>query len=580
MFNLIKNKIELFADIIVNSRYFAIIIIAFLGFMVNIDYLTESFISGCNFIAGCCTADRIINLAIIKTLQIYPLFDFVDPLNRTEGIFYQWGFHWILAKIANLLSLNPLEIMNLVLVILPMLFAVALYLLFNLLTDNRIIALFATVAAFVFVPFSEYLDITPGFGVHAIIISFIEEFTGPYFDQISLAFGTAALIFLVRHIKYKRDTELIYFIFFASVGFLTHFLASLYIVTIYFFIVLFNDKNCDERRLFNIKYSYVVAGLFLIIVFSISQTYSGVVPLILLGGLAFLVYACTFVFGNSYTRKRQLVIILSLLPTLILIYFNMVSLDFNVGYNNRVRTIDLAIPFFEYVKNFAPILIGSFIYLILGNKSSLTYKVSLALIISSLVWVFNHYFAFNNHPYRFIPYSQPFITFVAFMGMIELWKLKNKYIRNILITILVMSFLVGAKNVDKIWKNRGGFVDKNSIHLYDNMNSIIEKVESIRKDEKDAYFYTDVSMYESSFLAILTGGKFISKASINFSNAYINYYHHIRGLLNNKDITFDEKKEKNVYVITYVVSKSNLENNKEIYRDKKYKILKMINIER
>ena len=378
---------------------------------------------GFRFESGEYHSDRIDNMAFAMAAKtLGPTF--VDPVNKSDLIFYQHFGYWLLGGASNLVDIEPWTLANIVHVFYPLLLGAAALFTFIQITDRFYISLASVLLLFSFGSLDFVFQEPQWYGVHAILLTLSKQTYGFYMDSYSLAFGIAALgCFVKAHKEEGKGFFLPAGSVFTSLSILTHYLSGLYI-----FCVLLASCICwstDWLKFWRVLRSnkstaFLALSLF-ISYYIILSVYEWRPPMLIIGGYI----AASFVYIARYRTTSRYYLFLGLSAILPIAYagvniFSIYSSGADgLNYNTNIRNIDLSIPAWTFIRAYAPVLLGCIAAVALEtNKASR--GLYIAIIAVSLIFIFNAEMGYNNHPYRFIPYSMPLLVCISVKGFYEL----------------------------------------------------------------------------------------------------------------------------------------------------------------
>lgn len=374
-----------------------------------------------DLIAGAFYTDRLFNLALIRTAYDYGA-TFLDPIGRDRPVFYQFGFHWLVGIGARVLGLSPVTLLNGLMLLLPgAAFLVLCFFAFQV-TGNGALALAAAGLCFAFGRFQALPWVTPSYGPmygdHGVVIPFAQHLSGPYTDNFALLGTYLSLGFLLKHLRAKRQfVPLAAFVFFAFAALFCHLLHGILFLLAAFLVILFQAEGGQvaKRRAFRVVYG---AAIVLYVVALIG--FHARIPMSLLAAFGLLVFSLLFTLRAPCRATTAFVVAVGLAGAIVaanlwaLAKFG-TSLS---GYSEDVRLKKLAVPLGVMLLNFWPLWVP----LAWACRRLPERRILWPLVLATLLAFFNDRLGYNNHPYRFIPYSIPIWCTLAVLGLRGLWR--------------------------------------------------------------------------------------------------------------------------------------------------------------
>ncbi len=471
--------------------------------------------------------DRLLNMSLARAAEAYgPQFN--DPYNRTEPVFYQFAGWWALGFLARISGAEPWVIANAIhLFYIPLFFLAARAAYRSILQDGRAVAagigilfLFGNLEWFLTGGFSG------SYGKHALLMNFHRATYAFYIDAYALLAGFASLACWIR-IATKNRVDWPYVILFwlsASVALNLHFLPALLFVLIFFFslaaLTLIELEAQHRDRL-------ILAMSFLALAFSISLAFWSFRPpmpvLLVFGGALW-----TVCLAASRQRWRFFLPLPPLIALAALTAANLSSIrnHFGIissGYDNVVREIDLAVPPLVYLASYFPVLLLSGISIVRDTDTKRK-AIKAALIAAALAAVFNDKLGYNNHPYRYVPYSYPIWAMLAGDGLVRILPLWRKPLWSATLALSAITLSMG------IWSNlRARPEYATPLTLQPASKLILAAARSIEVESmrnRQAVFYLEPAVLKSSGkypelltterLAPYTAAPFLHTSLINF----------------------------------------------------------------
>lgn len=397
--------------------------------------------------------DRLINASIIKNFKEYGL-NFTDPINRTTPIFYQFFFHGLVAKLSNLFNTTVWQQLLFIQLLVTPIFFIFIYWLSQFFLKSRYLSLIVSIIVFFsaglqgVIPGTEY---SASYAGHAVIMDFYRHLFGPYFDTYGMLFGYGAIAVWVHILcrpSHKLILKVLAFVILMTFTILTHYLSALFFLLCMFLTYLcYSYVKIETLR---IKKAYWFLFIGVLFHLALLFIYKFIIPMKLLIALGGYFILCGFYFGK--TKKELSILIISLLPTFVFVAYNLYIVSsagssFS-GYNDQVRQKDLSVPFWVVMECYFPYYLGSLLFVIL-EKNKITRSVGIGLFLATIVGVFNHYFGYNNHPYRFIAYSHPVLILLTGIALIKIYNLlreSKKYLSSyIFATIFIILISMNAR---------------------------------------------------------------------------------------------------------------------------------------
>lgn len=492
------------------------------------------------FESGQAHQDRLISYSLARAAQEYGL-NFLDPYSRQDLITYQFFLYWILGFISRVFNRYPWEVANVIQLFLAPLFFIVIYKLAYQITGYKKVALTSVVLTFSFGSLEFLTTANSGpiiYGDHAQIFSFVRQIYGFYIDSYALLFDYLSLIYFVKLLKKKEFSfrNTLFFLVFASMGFCMHLLPAVYFIVLFGFLLIANtlyENQGDRDKIVLIS----AAGIYLIIL----VIFKCRVPMHILGGYA--LFISTYFFIRSRAKSRYLIVLISLIPVTIITGLNVYLVNSTgssgFSYNDVVRTKQLYIPVAIYISSYLPFLILSGIT-VMKSKQEDSIRYYAPMLIAAIVMIYNNYFGYNNHPYRYIPYAFPILSIISAQGLYILYsnikKEKGKILTANYLAFIVMLALIAAGTYSNIYEYSKYAYNNGSYEAYEPADTPVSKVvldiadsiETVRKSDKDAVFLVDPSIIRHAGdypayvekLAPYTAAKFYYISSLAYSNKY------------------------------------------------------------
>lgn len=461
--------------------------------------------------------DRLLNLSLVKAAQEYGI-NFFDPFNRQDLIFYQFFPYWVLGALANIFRSHPSVIVNVIQIFLAPMFFIVIYALAKEITGSKRIALLSVWLMFAFGSLEFIItgstDFT-GYGEHAVLMNFLRQIYGFYLDSYALLFGYAAFLFFYRIIKTKdpsfRDTFL--FLFFAVLSFNTHFLPTIFFVALFallLFAKTFSQSTSLSRKRLNLIFVGSFSAIYLLFLF----VYNLRLPMIVIVGLAALIFSYFFI--TSKKRFPYYIFILSLIPPGLYMMINT-----NIAgsmYNDVVRTKNLYVPVLVLIVSFFPFIVLS-LTSIFKAEDALKRNYYVVMLLAIVILVYNNFFGYNNHPYRFIGYVFPLISILAAEGLYKLFAARKQILSLNNVFAVTLTVLIIA----------GSFANLSRYTIYSHSTSrsvdslvlrTADAVNKTRKKDNSAVFFVDPNFMSLARLTPYTGAKFYTSSGLAFSSKF------------------------------------------------------------
>lgn len=273
--------------------------------------------------------------------------------------------------------------------------------------------------------------------------------------------------------------------------------------------------------------------------------------------------------------------IFAVLPVIFLVIANIFVLIQSGGeafaYNSNVRGKALFIPLEVFILSYLPVFFYSLYAVYYENDKNKKFLKG-SLLIVSLMFIFNHLFGYNNHPYRFIGYTYPLMAILAAIGFVDFLK-SNIQHKKIIMLLTVFLFFLGVGSNIGFYKK---FAFSSTRTVSKDVLGIAENLDKINKEAKNSVVYIDRRINESGVsplqLAPYTG--------INF---FYNYYVSLNQDFSEKGIKLQEGYEKsrskdefiaflaeNNVNIDYIVTwKSEIKDYSEVCTINEYSIIKI-----
>ncbi|MDR3710791.1 MAG: hypothetical protein P4L33_21030 [Capsulimonadaceae bacterium] len=202
---------------------------------------------------GISSVDRWFNFAMARTTRDYG-FNFLDPVNRTDVIVYEFFGWWLLGMLSHATGLDPWAMANALLLIEPLAFSLLFYYVVREFSDNRFLPYLSLAIVWLFGSL-ELLGNSPGvyqreYPDFAYARTWTQLAYGPYMDNLAILCGLVALVFLMRleKSKWRNGTHIWIFVVSAALCFLLHYLVAIYFLVLFTGIIVAFDW-IDANRL-------------------------------------------------------------------------------------------------------------------------------------------------------------------------------------------------------------------------------------------------------------------------------------------------------------------------------------------
>jgi len=493
------------------------LIYLFSGHLISFSWQGHGF----RFESGEYITDRIDNMAFAMAAKsIGP--SFADPVNRTDPLFYQYFGYWILGGLSRIAQLEPWTLANITHVFFPMLFMISALFTFNQIAGRFWVSLSSILVLFCFGNLEIVYGQPKWFGLHAIMLTFSKQTYGFYLDSYSLMLGIAAIGFFVRaHKKNKSYPSLLIAASLNSLALLTHYLSGLYVFFTILSLTVAWSTNWNRVRvsLINNKAHVLILILFSISYICVLFHWEWRPPMGVIA--AYVVSAIIYLASYSLDSRYYLYLSASVLAPCMFAGLNLYIIHAagsdGLFYNSNIRSIDLSIPFKELAFAYAPVILGCVIAICLETRKEVR-LIFISMITVSFALIFNSELGYNNHPYRFIPYSMPFLVFISFCGYFDLTKQivhSNKlWIRLIGLVPLVSGSLLYILGVRSNLEEHARFAPSQNKQIDQKVDTISSYLNKISGD-RDSSFLIDPRMVSMRSLSPYTR---VNLASTSMTN--------------------------------------------------------------
>jgi hypothetical protein len=458
--------------------------------------------------------DKLLSFSIAKAAKDYGI-NFYDPYNRSDIVFYQFFFYWILGAIAKLFNQNPWYIANIIQIFLAPAMFVVIYLLAVEITENKVISLISAWLLFLFGSLEYYITgnfESSVFGAHAIIFPFSRQMYGFYIDNYALLLGYIGFIFLLRFLKNDKKIYAVLFILFSSIAFLVHLLPAIFFIVLYFLTLYAYNINVKKVKKIN-----VLVFISSIILFVLMLYISKFNPSFLLLGLFGIIFFVQIVY-TSFDPRKYIVPFFSMIPVFIYIIINIVVIKNQnpekALYFDEVRKSNLVVPLDMIIFSFLPYVVIIILLFFLFKKLKNKFLFN-AIVTSVIIVLYNNYLGYNNHPYRFIPYIMPLVTILSVYGLYMLLNRKEIEMKLIFstLTILISMGIFANFGTMKIYQ----FTTSKQINP--TVRNVARKINTLKINNNNLVFAVDNNFLSTENLAPYTSAKFLYSSPIAYDKS-------------------------------------------------------------
>ncbi len=459
--------------------------------------------------------NRLLSMSLAKAFQTYGV-NFYDPFSRQEPIFYQFVPYWGLGWLATRLGIEPWTLANVLqLFVPPALFAV-IYHLAKLLTGNRAAALAAVLLAFLFGSL-EFLftgtDRIIFHGNHAIILDLLRQLSTFYVENIGLALGYFALFCFLKAGLDERPAARrrwsAAMLLSAAAAFNVHLLVAILILATCALMlaartIAANDVPGRWLICLGLLPAAIVYG-YLLVLTDFRPPMESVLATAAAAGLLF--------FWLSRQKAWFLLLAASVVPVLLYCGWNLYVIHRWGGdplfYHEKYRAKDLAIPAGVYLGAYFPMLVLAGIALWRSPPPAARWLYR-AIGLAILMMVFNHAWGYNNHPYRFIPYTAPLLAILAVQGLRSLWATgaRSRLARMLAIAMVCLLAVGIGKNLYSYSRYAGRL----QYAIDPGVKEIAAMIETVRATRPEAVFYLYSPRIQMAQLAPYTGARFLLRS--------------------------------------------------------------------
>lgn len=494
-----------------------ILLCLFSGHLISFAWQSHGF----RFESGEYITDRIDNMAFAMAAKsIGP--NFLDPVNRTDPLFYQYFGYWVLGGLSRIAQLEPWTLANITHVFFPILFMVSALFTFNQIAGRFWVSLSSILVLFCFGNLEIVYGQPKWFGLHAIMLTFSKQTYGFYLDSYSLIFGIAAIGFFVRAHKNNRPhPSLLIAASLNSLALLTHYLSGLYVFSTILSMTVAWSTNWNRLRvsLTRNRVHALILILFFLSYICILFHWEWRPPMSVIA--AYVVSAVTYFAFYGLGWRYYLYLLASILVPCMFAGLNLYIIHAagsdGLFYNSNIRSINLSIPLKELAFAYAPVILGCVIAICLETRKEVR-LIFISMITASFAFIFNSELGYNNHPYRFIPYSMPFLVFISLCGYFDLTKQivrsQKLWIRLIGLLPLMTGSLLYVLGVRSNLEEHARFApsqNKQIDHKVDTISSYLNKISG----DRESAFLIDPRMVSMRSLSPYTR---VNLASTSMTN--------------------------------------------------------------
>ena len=224
-------------------------------------------------------------------------------------------------------------------------------------------------------------------------------------------------------------------------------------------------------------------------------------------GVAVAVLFGTF-FWFSQQKKTYLLLVLSFVPvaafTAISLYVVAKGGGEPFRYNDRIRELDIAFPFYVYVISYLPMLILAAIAIWKTPDRRMRFYLG-GFAVTILALSFNHLLGYNNHPARFVVSSFPILCILASVGIFRLAQWKRKGTPALIGLFCILLFLGIFQNIGQRTFHVAATTPR---PISPWIAPTVEAMDRVRAENKDAVFYVWPLKIHTVNLTPYTGAKF------------------------------------------------------------------------
>lgn len=471
--------------------------------------------------------DRLLNMSIAKTAQELGI-NFLDPFNRMEPIFYQFPGWWGLGFLARFSGLHPWTVANLIhLFYVPAFFLIA-WKLGGLIIRNRgaVIAGIAILFLFGNLEWFYSHEYQKVYGAHAIILPFLQQTFGFYIDSYGMLFGYGALFvwFVLLQAGSFDWKKTILFWIAATVSFCLHFLPALFFI-LAIMLLLFSSTltACSTAQRKKIGGILAVIAILYLAALGYRSSRPPMAVIALTAGMVWLTFL-----RYDRNRLRYAVPLVPMAFMLLVAGANLLAFKAHYSfllndYNATVRSVDLAIPAHVLLICYFPVFVLALVSLVREEEERWRW-IKWSLVLASLAVIGNGALGYNNHPYRYIPYTYPLWALLAGDGLVRLLRVWKNPIAATILALTSVTLCLG------IWSNidhRSRYSVGNSRQIDPLVLALAGMIETERKKDPGAIFYVEPVDFDRtrlgldvSRLAPYTAAHFFGASDINFRSGY------------------------------------------------------------
>lgn len=471
--------------------------------------------------------DRLINMGFAKAAQEWGI-NFFEPFNRIEPIFYQFSGWWGLGFAARLTGLQPWAVANLIHLLYVPLFFLLAWRLFSFVVRSRDAAFAGIGILFLFSNLEWFLNhaFMKRYGTHAVLFPFLQQSFGFYMDSYSVLFGYGALFAWLKYLQTETPDwkQILPFLLPAIVALNLHFLPAIFFMLLFMmllFAVTYSELDSVCRR----RIGCILAGMALVYLGALAY-WSSRPPMGFICVLAGSVWALFYL--HERKRSRYLLALAPILPVVLLAGSNLLALQSYYGslandYNEAVRHKQLGIPVRDLLICYFPVVVLAVVSLYRETDSRWR-MVKGTILLAAAAVIFNDKLGYNNHPYRFIPYTYPVWAMLAGDGLARLLRSWRQPAAIIVLCLTLPTLGMG------VWANirhhRLYAIAANCTPVEPLVIDIVAAIEAERRTFPQAVFYVAPSILTADRLAPYTGAKFFFSAEINYRSSYRFYWRH------------------------------------------------------
>lgn len=395
--------------------------------------------------------DQMLVLSLAENARVHGP-QMLDPLDREQPVFYNFAVPWTWGLLARMTGQPPWAPAHFLQMLLPVAAFFLLAFLFRRLGLPPGWAGLAATLTFFFEPlFFCYRQ----YGDHATLLPFSSFFAGPFPDS----YGTLCALFSLACFLHWHEGVLASppgtswrpGLRLAYAGFaVAAVLAGLFQLLAFVFLFLlvgsvlfcrhFHPPGALAARILP-----AALGLGLVLLFWLGPPSPAPLWVLALG------VAVAFLAALTFSPRRALLLLsippFILLPALVGLEMAAVlrsGLDPSL-YQSGIRVRDLGVPVYAAALAFLPclLLLPFAFWRAPGDRQ----RLFAGLLLGTLAATYNHYFGYNNHPYRFFPMAQPLWIALALLGAHSLALAPPSPLRWVgrrLVTLAALGFALGV----------------------------------------------------------------------------------------------------------------------------------------